>query len=104
MCRTIKTLILSVLLVFLSYGANAQTVSVSGVVVDASELPVIGAAVMVKGTDIGAVTDEDGKFSFNSLSSSAILEASALGYATATCPVGNGKVKIILTASCNKIT
>ena len=62
MCRTIKTLILSVLLLFLSYGANAQTVSVSGVVVDASELPVIGAAVMVKGTDIGAVTDEDGKF------------------------------------------
>ena len=80
--------------------AFAQTVSVSGVVVDGSEVPVIGAAVIVKGTDIGAVTDENGKFSFKALSSSAELEASALGYATATVKVAGGQYSNCPSGGC----
>ena len=59
-----------------------------GIVVDEAGLPVIGAAVMVKSTQTGTVTDEDGKFSFDNLSPQAELQASALGSATATCKIG----------------
>lgn len=42
-----------------------RTLKLSGVVVDAEGSPVIGAAVMQKGTSNGASTDLDGKFSFS---------------------------------------
>ena len=82
----------------LAISAFAQTgsVHVDGVVVDEAGLPVIGAAVMVKSTKIGTVTDEAGKFSFDNLSQQAELQASALGYATVTCKIGAGSVRIVL--------
>ena len=84
-------------LALLSQAAYAQTVQVSGMVVDENELPVIGAAVVVKGTDVGTVTDENGRFSFGALSPEAVLEASALGYASASSKVnGEGLTRIIL--------
>ena len=70
--------------------SHSQNIQVKGVVVDENELPVIGAAVVVKGTDIGTVADENGRFSFNALSPDAILEASALGYAAASSKVSRG--------------
>ena len=51
---------------------------------------------MVKSTHLGTVTDEAGKFSFDNLSPQAELQASALGYATATCKIGGGSVRIVL--------
>ena len=67
MSRKILSLALTLLLACISLEVFSQTVSVSGVVVDESELPVIGAAVIVKGTDIGTATDENGRFSFNNI-------------------------------------
>lgn len=102
MSRKILSLALTLLLACISLEVFAQTVSVSGVVVDESELPVIGAAVIVKGTDIGTATDENGRFSFNALSPKAELEASALGYAVATVKVaGGGSLKIVLREDVN---
>ena len=40
----------------------AQNMTVSGVVVDANNVPLVGAAVMVQGTSMGAVTDLNGKY------------------------------------------
>lgn len=97
MSRTIKSLVVTFMLALLSQAAYAQTVQVSGMVVDENELPVIGAAVVVKGTDIGTVADEKGYFSFGALSPDAVLEASALGYASASSKVnGEGLTRIIL--------
>ena len=51
--------------------SNAQSVehhatrNVSGVVVDANDLPIIGANVLQKGTSTGRLTDKDGKLSIN---------------------------------------
>ena len=45
-------------------GGTVNDGYVSGTVVDATGYPVIGAAVLVKGTSQGASTDIDGKFSF----------------------------------------
>ena len=44
--------------------ASAQTQKVTGQVISAEDgMPVIGAAIIVKGTSIGTVSDLDGKFS-----------------------------------------
>lgn len=45
--------------------AAQQTKSISGVVMDASGIPVIGANVLEKGTTNGVITDLDGNFTLN---------------------------------------
>ena len=63
--------------------------SVKGVVRDAAGQPVVGAAVIVKGTTRGVSSGTDGSFSFEGLADGAVLQVSALGYAAAEIPVGN---------------
>lgn len=54
---------------------------VSGTVLDAeSNTPLIGASVVVKGSNTGAVTDVDGKFSFNTTPEATALIVSYTGY------------------------
>lgn len=65
---------------------------VSGVVVDASGLPVIGCGVMVKGTATGASTDLDGKFEFELPSGATVLEFTCLGYAPQEITIGTRRV------------
>lgn len=61
--------------------AQAQTKIVSGTVVDAFDTPLIGVNILVKGTNEGAITDIDGKFSLNVFNSSQdILVFSYIGY------------------------
>ena len=59
-----------------------QPVTVTGKVVDASGMPVIGAAVIIKGTTIGTSTGVDGDFSLQvpPPSADAVLEINYLGY------------------------
>lgn len=64
--------------------------SVSGIVVDSSGLPIIGASVLVKGTSTGTITDFDGKFEIPN--ASGILVISYIGYQTQEIPIGNQKV------------
>ena len=70
---------------------------VTGTVLDNFGEPLIGAAVLVKGTTIGAGTDLDGKFEFqlpaDLLSSdNVILEFSCLGYKNQEIKLGNKRV------------
>ncbi|NDV83985.1 TonB-dependent receptor [Bacteroides sp. 51] len=64
---------------FLSVGAFAQSISISGTVKDASNEPIIGASVLEKGTANGTVTDLDGNFRLN-VSGNAVLTVSYIGY------------------------
>ena len=69
----------------------------TGTVLDNFGEPLIGAAVLVKGTTIGAGTDLDGKFEFqlpaDLLSSdNVILEFSCLGYKSQEIKLGNKRV------------
>lgn len=60
----------------------AQTIKVNGSVTDAAdEQPLIGASVVVQGTTVGVVTDNDGKFSMEA-KEGALLEVSYIGYKT----------------------
>lgn len=77
---------------------DAATVGrkVSGVVTDASGMPLIGAAILVKGTTNGASTDVDGKFAFeldnDNMSGAKTLQFVCLGYTTVELPLGTRRV------------
>lgn len=62
--------------------AVAQTQRITGTVVDQSNNPVIGATVLVKGTQIGVTTNPDGSFVINVPNNNKTLEVSYLGYET----------------------
>lgn len=68
-----------------------QPVTVTGKVVDASGMPVIGAAVIIKGTTIGTSTGVDGDFSLQvpPPSADAVLEINYLGYEPIAQTVGS---------------
>ena len=68
-----------------------QPVTVTGKVVDASGMPVIGATVIVKGTTIGTSTGVDGDFSLQvpPPSADAVLEINYLGYEPIAQTVGS---------------
>lgn len=57
-----RVLILSVWLFAFALAAVAQTQRVAGIIVTKDNQPAVGAAVVVDGTDVGAVTNIDGKF------------------------------------------
>lgn len=54
--------------------------NISGVIVDETGQPIVGANVVEKGTTNGTVTDMDGKFSIHASSDKAILVVSYIGY------------------------
>ena len=61
---------------------QSQASGVQGVVLDQQNQPVIGAAVVVKGTQNGTVTDLDGKFTLDNVHAGQYLQVSYLGYET----------------------
>lgn len=77
-------------------GVNQQSKKITGTVVDATGMPVIGANVMVKGTTNGTITDMDGKFSLE-VEDGAVLQVSYIGFANQEIKVGNqSKLSIAL--------
>ena len=80
--------------------ATAQSSQISGVVYsEADGEPVIGASVLVVGTDLGAATDIEGKFVIADVPTSATtLRVSYMGMATQEVKILRGKtIKVTLT-------
>ena len=86
-----KILMLSMLVLLMPLSLLAQEIKVQGVVKDPTGETVIGATVMQKGTNNGAVTDVDGNFTLT-VPSNATLTISYIGYATQEIAV-NGKTE-----------
>lgn len=84
--------LLSAMLLACTMAFAQQTTNVSGRVVDDTGIPVVGAAVMVKGTSQGTVTDYDGYYHI-SVPSDAILAVSMLGYEAQELSV-NGQTEL----------
>ena len=81
----------------MSAGALAQgKYEVKGVVVDAQG-PVIGAAVLEKGTTNGAVTDLDGSYTLQVASPESVVEISCIGYSTVSFKASEVPASIVLT-------
>jgi len=66
-----------------------QKKGIKGSVTDGKGLPIPGAAIIIKGTTIGTVTDPDGNFTLQIPLDAKILSFSFVGYETQEVPVGN---------------
>ena len=99
-----QKLILLFACLFTATGIWAQN-TVSGTVVDDEDYPVIGATVVVKGSNpmMGTVTDVDGKFSFANVPSQyKTLQVSYVGMKTIDVAVGRN-IKVTLTSDAKSI-
>jgi TonB-linked SusC/RagA family outer membrane protein len=66
---------------------NQQKQSVTGKVVDSSGVPLPGATVVIKGSETGIVTDNDGNYTLNQVPENATLIFSFVGMETQEVPV-----------------
>ena len=97
MRKTVLTILLAAASLLLTAPGYAQSrLSVSGKVSDQYDNPVVGAAVLVSGTNKYAVSGDDGSFFIDGVASNATLEVSCLGYDDASVPV-NGKSVVNVT-------
>ncbi len=92
--KKLKLLVLCCLMLECFCNLSAQT-SITGKVIDEDEAPLIGANVLIKGTTVGSLTDNNGEFSFSSIESDAILIISYLGYIKKEVPV-NGQSQLTI--------
>ncbi len=77
-----------------SYAQSHSSVTITGTVTDkTTSEPVIGAGVMLKATNVGAVTDIDGTYLLKVNDPKGVLVISALGYKNQEIPI-DGKSKI----------
>lgn len=75
---------LGLLLAFLIVASHlwGQGITVKGRVIDTDDAPVIGASVLVEGTESGMITDLDGNYVINNVPSDAVLVFSYVGMVT----------------------
>ncbi len=88
--QTLLTCLLVLLISFfgVSYAqAQSGPIKVTGKIIDESKEPMIGVTVIVKGSQIGAVTDLDGNFSLNVPATAKEIQVSYIGYKTMILPL-----------------
>ena len=80
---------MTLIALMMTIGLYAQDI-VKGTVVDEEDFPLIGATIMIKGGQIGSITDMDGNFSI-SVKKGNTLVISYIGYITQDIKVGDQK-------------
>lgn len=98
-CKMKQKLFLFLLVSFTILGnsAWAQEIIVKGTVTDSDGITMPGVTVMVKGTNIGKITNVDGKYKLSAPSAKSILVFSFMGYATQEVAVdGDNKIDIVM--------
>jgi TonB-linked SusC/RagA family outer membrane protein len=90
-----KLLLLSSLLIF-SFSVFAQNVVTGKITDEQTNLPIVGASVVIKGEKKGTVSDANGNFSINVSPSSSIVVTS-IGYADKEVLVTSGTLNITLS-------
>jgi TonB-dependent starch-binding outer membrane protein SusC len=88
-CKATFLLFFAVLMVNFAF---AQRIITGTVTDDATGYPLIGALVIVPNTNIGTVTDIDGKYSINLPSKAKKLKFSSAGSKTKTIVIGSSNV------------
>lgn len=82
-------LLLVMLLLTITLHSAAQGKSITGIVIDNQNEPIIGVSVSIDGTTNGTITDINGNFSLSNVSPNSKLQFSYLGYITQKVVVGN---------------
>lgn len=99
-----RTLLLMIAMLIAGIGiATAQTLTVKGTVVSESDgQPIVGAYVLVHGTTLGTITDDNGEFSIGNVPADAKeLIVSFLGMTTVSVPVQDAPVKVAMKEDTN---
>ena len=93
----VRKIVLSIVAVLaVSFAALAQNMQVTGTVVDEAGYAIVGATVIVDGTNTGAVTGENGHFSVNAPKDGSLV-ISFIGYeAQIVAIAGQQKLKVVL--------
>ena len=96
--RLFRSIAVSLALLAAGFNAFAQSRELSGVVLDATDFPLVGVAVIVDGTTNGVMTAEDGSFALTVPAAEVVLNVSSLGYETklVTVPATQDKITIYL--------
>ncbi|MDX2284786.1 MAG: TonB-dependent receptor [Bacteroidia bacterium] len=99
-----QALLLGLMMVISAQAAFSQTRKVSGTVLGKDNDPLVGASVIVKETQIGALTNERGEFSLDVPAGRNVLTISYLGYATQDVTVdGSNAVSVVMTESVSSL-
>ena len=87
--RGVFTCALACLMIFASLNVFAQSQTISGTVTDAStNSPLVGAAIVIKGSTVGTVSEADGTYSIKAKPTD-VLVCTYFGYQTQEIEVGN---------------
>jgi TonB-linked SusC/RagA family outer membrane protein len=89
---TLRKTLITLCVYILTLSLFAQQSPVSGVITDTEGLPVAGVGILVKGTNVGAASDDNGKYTINVPNGETVLVYSLLGYATQEITVGSQTV------------
>ena len=87
-----KKILFILAIFFVCCGARGQNTQIKGVVTDSltgEALPY--ASLLLKGTSVGTITNESGRFSLSTSARSEILEVSYLGYDSKDIKIVSGK-------------
>ena len=96
----LKHLLPLFLLFFLTPFLSFAQKTVSGVITEADGDPLIGANVLIKGTDIGTITGVDGSYTLENVPEDAVLVVSFIGYDTQEIITeGRNAIDISVTAT-----
>lgn len=97
--KHIRSHLIVFMMLFFASTMQAQTLRLTGTVVDSNGDPLLGATIRVVGkTDLGTTTDQKGEFTFT-VPQNSVVSASYIGYKTGTVrikPGHSGHVKITL--------
>ncbi len=99
-----KFFLLLVLMPFMVSSAFSQSKEIKGAIKDPSGEPIIGAAILVTGTDRGTITDFEGNYTLK-VSTNEELQISYLGYNTITQKIGaENEYNFIMEMASNVLT
>lgn len=70
--------------------------TISGIVKDENNMPIIGATVVVIGTQIGTTTGKDGKYTLTNVKANAMIGCSYTGYISVTANAVTNTVNFVL--------
>jgi TonB-linked SusC/RagA family outer membrane protein len=81
-------------MIFLTLGLTAQNINVKGKVIDMEGTAISGVAVMLKGTTVGSVTNDEGDYTLNNIPVGSTIEYRLVGYITQEIRVTADKTTI----------
>ncbi len=96
-------LLCNILFIMPNVVAQTTVKKISGLVVDQKGVPLIGASVLIKGTNIGTITDIDGAFALPASDKSTVLVVSFIGYSAKEVVANDQKLRIVLTEDSNEL-